>query len=139
MKFSFNKNIKKLGLILGVATVLTSFSSTAFAKGYVFYLPKYMGVKQDPQSAATKYTSTGKGYNDNYEVTGAGSYAMDYYMSNSKNERRGDYKTIDSGYSQTFNNWGEGGGNYNYYMTGMNYSSVSSDVITRGNWSPDPK
>lgn len=137
MKFLKNRKVKRLGLFLGVATIINSISSVAFAeKGYGLSLPAYQGVTTDPNSWHTKFNEGGQGYNENTSIAG-GSYALDYYMSNSNGARRGDYKTIDEGYTQYFNNWGTGGGKYNYYMTGMNYSSVSEDVWAIGYWAPD--
>ena len=135
MRFLRNEKIKRLGLFLGAMATIINISSVAFSeKSYTLLLPAYQGVTTDVNSWHSKIYSGGQGYNDNRKIEG-GSYALDYYMSNSNGERRGDYKTIDEGYKQYFNNWGESG--YYYYITGMNYSSVSEDVFATGYWAPD--
>lgn len=135
MKFLRNRKIKGLGLFLGAIAIIINISSVAFSKtSYSLLLPAYKGVTRDDNSWHSKISDGGKGYNENRTIEG-GSYALDYYMSNANNERRGDYKTIDEGYTQYFNNWGESG--YLYYITGMNYSSVSEDVFATGYWAPD--
>lgn len=134
------KVIKKLKGPFALGIVIFLFSANidkvvqAHGVTYGIYLPKYMGVSYK-NAVDGKISNETQGANLNLDIDGSGSYAMDYYMSNDNNERRGDYKTIDQGFYQKFNNWGTYG--YNYYLTCMNYSSVSSLVLATGKWTCD--
>lgn len=128
----------KKPIIIGIATVLLGVNIACIThaddRPYGIYLPKYMGVT-NMNSKDGKITQKQVGANLNYDITGDGSYAMDYYMSNSNGDQRGDYKSIQEGTYQQFNETGVYG--KDYYLTAMNYSSISSQALATGDWSAD--
>lgn len=121
-------------LLLNIGTIASAASTYT---AYTVTLPANQGVayKQAPNNKYSS-TETGSMYCQSMSDQNAGSYAMDYQMTNSNNDVRGVYSVAQRGYYQNFSNMGSV--NYTYYIKCMNHNSISVDNVVNGSWSSDP-
>lgn len=111
-------------------------ASLDFPTNYYVKLPAYQGVNYK-QAPCYKNTELKKGDNYCKSVTGGGSYAIHYQMTNSNNEIRGDYKVLQEALKtiQTFNHCGKI--SHTYYLKFMNNNSISSTSYATVLWNND--
>ena len=137
------KTKRKIGLALLSCLLVTnliqianaSTNSTIQPAPYAVTLPGHQGVVYK-QAASNKDTTSTGGYNFCDAISGGGSYAINYQMTNGNNEVRGDYKVLQvTGVEQAFSEWGQQ--SYVYYLKFMNNNSISGDAYTSGHWNDD--